>query len=157
MVIPSNVKHLDQRVFEFCLKLENVQIDDGVEFIGNGCFFCCRKLKSFTMPNTVLETGKEVLLGCRSLEKVRFSAGLKKIEVGLISRCRKLTEIVLPECVEIVCNGAFAECSNVTVFEYKNPDIIMGVKVFDGCTSLLSDPEFLNRMDRFLKNTIGQK
>ena len=56
-----------------------------------------------------------------------------------------------------VCNGAFAECSSVTSFEYENPDIVMGVKVFDGCTALLEDPEFLEKMDKFLKNQVGQK
>lgn len=33
----------------------------------------------------------------------------------------------------------------------------MGVKVFDGCTALLEDPEFLEKMDKFLKNQVGQK
>lgn len=130
---------------------------EGVEFIGNGCFFCCRRLKEFYMPNTVKATGKEILLGCRSLERITFSTKLRKIEVGLISRCRKLRKIYLPQNIEIVCNGAFAECSRVERFEYENLDIVMGVKVFDGCTSLLENSNFIKKMKKYLENTVGQK
>jgi hypothetical protein len=110
-----------------------------------------------TMPNTVKATGKEILLGCRSLERITFSTKLRKIEVGLISRCRKLRKIYLPQNIEIVCNGAFAECSRVERFEYENLDIVMGVKVFDGCTSLLENSNFIKKMKKYLENTVGQK
>ena len=130
---------------------------EGIEFIGNGCFFCCRRLKEFYMPNSIIGTGKEILLGCRSLERVTFSSKLEKIEVGLLSRCRKLKKIYLPFKVGTVCNGAFAECSGLECFEYENPNIVMGVKVFDGCTSLLANEEFKKRMATFLANNIGRK
>lgn len=109
------------------------------------------------MPDSVCSTGKEILLGCRCLERVSFSSSLERIEVGLISRCRKLKEIHLPKNIKVVCNGAFAECCSVEHFQYDNPDIVMGVKVFDGCTALLNNSSFVEKMDRYLNNSIGQK
>ena len=154
MEIPEKVTIIDQRAFEFCLNLRQVVFKgNALESIENGAFFLCRRLENFFMPNSVTRTGKEILLGCRKLKQVRLSNNMRRIEAGLLARCKSLTSVKIPPNVETICNGAFAECRDLKNFELTNFDVNMGVKVFDGCTRLLEEPTFVERMGKFLNST----
>ena len=154
MEIPPKVTIIGQRAFEFCLNLRQVVfLGNAVESIENGAFFLCRRLETFSMPDSVTRTGKEILLGARKLHRVHLSQNLKRIETGLLARCKSLTTITIPQSVETICNGAFAECCGLKTFELKNFDVSMGVKVFDDCTHLLENAEFVERMKKFLNST----
>lgn len=106
------------------------------------------------MPDTVERTGKEILLGCRCLRHVRFSASLRRIECGLLARCRRLERIDLPESVEVVCNGAFAECVSCKDFT-GGETARYGVKVFAGCESLHANAGVARKIEVLTSDAIS--
>lgn len=76
IIIPKSVKSIDSCAFEGCKFLNNVTIDDGVEYIGLNAFVNCHSLKSISIPSSV-KTIQDCALG------YNYSAEIQGCEVLL--------------------------------------------------------------------------
>ena len=93
-------------------------------------------------------------MGCRRLRQVHLSNSLRRIECGLLARCRCLEEISIPDSVEVVCNGAFAECAACRSVR-GGEKAIYGVKVFDRCDRLMEDPDMSFKISRLTQGAVS--
>ena len=88
--IHSDCRFIFDNAFQYCSKLEIIDIPNSVKFIGSSVFDYCNKLSSVDLPNS-----------------------LTRIESFLFNHCNGLTEIDIPETVEYIGGWAFANCHNL--------------------------------------------
>lgn len=113
LFIPSEIKGVEVKSIKISNgalpNLEKVIIEEGIEIIGENCFYNSKNLKTVVIPRTV-----------------------KKIERQAFSKCDELINITLPKNIEEIGEGAFSEClklENVYISENIN---IIGKKAFLG-------------------------
>lgn len=70
LVIPADIKQINNYAFHGCKSFTKVTVGDGVNHIGIGAFYKCSSLTSITMGINVKTIGKEAFLSCSSLTKV---------------------------------------------------------------------------------------
>ena len=96
---------------------EQIQIPNGVEIIGERCFFGKEQLKIVLCPDSLLEIREQAFAGCVTLQNVILSDKLKRIEREAFAECRKLLKCNLPETVEYIGEYAFRRCITLKPFE----------------------------------------
>ena len=103
-------------VFENCLNLTSVTINEGVEYLGGRTFNGCDKLLRLDFPSTLKgigsTMGEYVVSGgtignCPSLT---YSNSF----IGFCSGCTSLTAITINDGIEFIGNRAFENCYNLT-------------------------------------------
>ncbi len=115
--IPQKVDGYDviglEGTFEQNQRIESVVIPDGVEFLGDRTFSCCRKMKTINLPDSL----NEIKANCFEY------SGIEKI--------------VLPSSVNNIDRQAFYECDKLVTLEMSNSSITeIPYEVFYGCDSL---------------------
>ena len=93
IVIPYNLKNIDDYTFYACSLLESVTFMEPIqiELLGKYAFSDCTSLKSIILPNT-----------------------LKTIDDYCFRNCTGLTSIIIPDSVETISSTAFSGCTNLT-------------------------------------------
>lgn len=71
-IIHPNTKTINIRAFEYCLKLEDVTIPNGVTTIEKYAFYACKELKSITIPRSVTSMGLGVFQWCGNLTTINY-------------------------------------------------------------------------------------
>ena len=103
-------------VFENCLNLTSVTINEGVEYLGGRTFNGCEKLLRLDFPSTLKgigsTMGEYVVSGstngkCPSLTYTNSF-------IGFCSGCTSLTAITINDGIEFIGNRAFEDCYNLT-------------------------------------------
>ena len=107
ITIPGTTKKINEHAFAYC-GISKVNISNGVEELGTGCF-----------------------QGCISLENVALPDGLIIIGEGAFSGCSSITSIQLPDSLKTIENTAFFHTGLDTVFIPANVESI-GESVFSG-------------------------
>jgi hypothetical protein len=64
IVIPDNIKRIDNRAFYNCESLKEITIPNSVTSIGDEAFSWCISLTSITIPNSVKIIGNEAFHNC---------------------------------------------------------------------------------------------
>lgn len=146
--------------------IDNINIPESVKEIRSMAFISCTKLKhiSFdTDPIKLTKIGNEVFSNT-GIEQMIFSDSVKTIGSGCFRNCNNLTYVSLPKdltiipesmftgcallkkncCgkIEIVKDGAFARCTNLTDFDFSNI-FYLGCDSFreSGIKELVLDPD----------------
>lgn len=98
--IPKSVKMIEKFAFQVCDNLEEVLIQEGaLQYIGDGAFIACRKLKSIKIPKGVTKIGNNAFASCECLDSVVLPSTLKEIHHHAFSHCQSLKTISIPmEC-----------------------------------------------------------
>ena len=71
--IPATYKELPvtrigDNAFNSCDRLKSITIPDSIISIGMGAFICCERLESITIPNSIISIGESAFWTCRNLE-----------------------------------------------------------------------------------------
>ena len=98
-------------------KEEQITIPDGVEVIGERCFFGNDTIKIVTCPESLLEIREQAFSGCVTLQGIVLSHKLKRIEREAFAECKKLLKCILPESIEYIGEYAFRRCLTLRVFD----------------------------------------
>ena len=98
-------------------KEEQITIPEGVEVIGERCFFGDDTIKIVTCPESLSEIREQAFAGCVTLQGIVLSEGLKRIEREAFAECKKLLKCNLPESVEYIGEYAFRRCMTLRVFD----------------------------------------
>lgn len=142
------------------LRMTEVLIPEGVEYIGAAAFAGCRELKKVTLPSTLREIGNDAFWGCTSLTGIRIPDSVTSIGIGAFYGCSRLKTVRLPEKLETIWHAVF---ENTALTEVTLPDTVteiepyafrnckdlktvsfparlarIGCDAFSGCTSLTS-------------------
>ena len=106
--------------------------------IGNSAFSYCDRLKSITIPNSVISIGYEAFAYCTGLTSVVIGNSVTSIGYEAFAYCTGLTSITIPNSVTSIVEGAFYNCTGLTSVVIGNSVTSIGSSAFSGCTGLTS-------------------
>ena len=70
VTVPSSVRTIEARAFDYCLFLKDITLSEGLEEIKNFAFRDCLALEEITLPSTLTSIGSKVFSGCENLKNV---------------------------------------------------------------------------------------
>ncbi len=79
-----------------------------VTSIGDIAFWCCTKLISITIPDSVTSIGKLAFYNCDSLTSITIPDSIASIGGDAFYNCDSLASITMPDSVTSICDYAFA-------------------------------------------------
>lgn len=81
VTIPGSIGILCEEMFQNCIYLESVIVEEGVTEIELEAFMGCTSLKSVSLPSTLVEVGNYCFSGCTALQKLELPVGLSTLDV----------------------------------------------------------------------------
>lgn len=113
------VTSIEAGAFEGCTALEQIELADSIETIGENAFDNCISLKKAVLPEKVTRIEQRLFNYCSGLESVTFQGGITAIESCAFIKCTSLKEINWPQTLESIGDHAFWGCavSSVTLPE----------------------------------------
>ena len=114
---------------------EEVEIPEGIEVIGAGAFFNCRKIRSIKLPSTLKRIDTNAFRGCESLESITIPDGVTYIGKGAFRGCTSLLEITLPRAIKMLPGELFQNCTSMITVNTTD-EISVGFRTFYGCKNL---------------------
>lgn len=104
----ENVIRAEQYEYE---EFSQFIINDGVTAIEARAFQYCRKLETIDIPASVLTIGGDAFEYCSSLKSVNINEGCTEIGDGAFEYCESLTDVNIPASVEKIEKSSFDYCS----------------------------------------------
>ncbi|MCD8286189.1 MAG: leucine-rich repeat domain-containing protein, partial [Clostridia bacterium] len=108
-----------------------------VTSLEQGAFENLRSVTSVTLPNSVTSYGKYSFSSCL-IPKVVLSENAPVIPAHCFHSALYLGSIDLPDCVTVLGDTAFTNCTRLTNVKFPKYLESMGKRCFSGCTSLTS-------------------
>lgn len=106
LILPSSLKVILKDAFKGCKKLQHIDLPEGIEYLGNSCFFEAG-LKSIWIPDFVKVIPSRCFYDCKDMESVVFGNKIKELGYGAFDGCQKLKQINLPETVQEISRSCF--------------------------------------------------
>lgn len=135
--VKIDVKTIGSKAFNKCVKLEKVEIAEGLESIAGSAFSGCTSLTTINLPESVTEWGVGIFNGCSVLESINLPSSMKTIPNNMFNGCNKLATIELPE-VTSIGTSAFGYCKALTSVQIPSTVTKIGDNAFTQCISLAS-------------------
>ena len=117
-------------------QFKTIKIECALEEIPKNTFEFCSKLECVEIPEGTVEIGEEAFFGCYALEKILLPDGLRKIGDGAFSSCQALQEILLPDGLRKIGHGAFLGCSALKEVSLSPELMVLDSYAFLSCDSL---------------------
>lgn len=134
--LPTSVTSIEEKAFERCKSITNVNIPDSVTSIGDYAFSNCLSLTSIAIPHNITHIGNYVFDNCINLTSVIVGNSVSSIGNNAFKSCSSLTSINLPNLVTSIGNHAFSYCSSLTSINLPNSINSIGNYAFYCCASL---------------------
>ena len=136
---PENLKTIGDKALAFT-GIESAVIDASVSY-GNGVYYSCDELTSFSTAENVTEIPAGIVASCKNLTDVTIGSSVTKIGDEAFFRCTNIDEIDLPENLDSIGNKAFYGCSAVSEVVIPNSVKTIEGYAFYNC-DLLNDVSF---------------
>ena len=117
-------------------QFKTIKIECALVEIPKNAFDFCSKLECVEIPEGTVEIGEEAFFGCYALEKILLPDGLRKIGDGAFSSCQALQEILLPDGLRKIGHGAFLGCSALKEVSLSPELMVLDSYAFLSCDSL---------------------
>ena len=88
--IPGNLSEIEWYPFYNSSNLKEIDIPNGVEYIGEGAFYGCKNLTSIKIPNSVTSIADSAFSGCSSLKDIMIPDSVIKIEDGALKNVKNI-------------------------------------------------------------------
>ena len=134
--INDGVESIGNCAFSGCTNLKSIDIADSVEKIGKYIVSDCKKLKEFNIPDSVTEISPYAFSAAGGLEEVSLSSNLKTIPAACFNCCFNLLSITIPDKVTNIGDGAFLGCKNLSKIDMPLSIRKIGNQAFKDCNSL---------------------
>ena len=138
IIIPNNVKSIDDDAFADCVSLKEIHIPDSIISIGERAFEKCISLREITIPNSVTNIGDGAFYDCKDLKEVNIHNNVKSIGDWAFAYCSSLTSVTIPESVTIIGEFTFAKCESLKEISIHDNVTSIGKGAFSHCNSLTS-------------------
>lgn len=109
-----------------------------VTSIDEHAFYCCDRLTSVIIPNSVKNIGTYAFFNCCSLTSVKIPNSISRIEDYTFDHCIALTSVTIPNSVITIGIGAFEHCKSLTSITIPSSVTSIGSDAFYGCSGLSS-------------------
>lgn len=114
----------------------NVTIAEGYTKIDNFAFNGFGRMKTVTLPSTMMALGDYAFSECKRLKGIELPPSIKKIQRGAFSQCSKLTTIKVPAGVLEIDDDTFSFCESLEICELPNTVSNIGAQAFCACDKL---------------------
>jgi len=94
--VDSSVTVIPEGAFREYLKLEEVELSEGLISIGINAFYGCASLKRINLPSTLEEIGNRAFFECKRLDEVSLPVGLQQLGEYAFYCCESLHTIIIP-------------------------------------------------------------
>lgn len=134
------VKIIENSAFEDCEKLRSVSIPDSVIHIGESAFSGCESLTSIKIPDSVIYIGAFAFSGCMELKSVAIpdTDKIRYIRQGTFLNCENLKLIIIPDGVRVISQEAFRGCESLISVMLPSSIKSIGLCAFCFCENLKS-------------------
>ena len=149
-------------VFECCLSLKEVELNEGLESIGAGAFKGCKDLAGLVIPDNVSSIGGLAETLMKSTRESSSSAydllqeeggqpsvltsehiisdacsSCEHVDSGFLEGCSALCSVKLPKCLKYLGPNSFAGCSRLTFVELPDSLTVINRGTFSRCKKLI--------------------
>lgn len=80
--------------------------------------YCCRNLKSLSLPQGIKSMGEMALASCSSLEGITIPSTVESIGRGCFVTCNSITHLDIPDAVTSLGLGAFQQMAGLTSISF---------------------------------------
>lgn len=101
---------------EYSNTIKEIQVNDGVNSIGDCAFLGCTSLLNISLPRSIKHIGVRVFEGCSALTSIELPDGLTNIGYNTFKDCSALTTINIPTSVTSI-EEAFDGCTSLPVVD----------------------------------------
>ncbi len=134
--LSDQMMEVEYSAFYGCEKLTQIQICEGVKFIGFQAFRLCDGLTEVTIPDSVFKLDDYAFQNCDGLEKVHIGAGVKRIGRYCFAELDRLKEITVPGNVRTIDDHAFGDIKSLEKVVLENGISQIGNSAFISCFNL---------------------
>jgi len=124
-IIPEGAKVLVDGLFLMPLPncwvnstLKKIILPDGLEEIGNCCFWSCDEIEKFDLPESIRKIGANAFRYCDGITEITIPEGVTEILEGTFCGCMSLETVCLPRSLSFIGNAAFEECESLGSIQY---------------------------------------
>ena len=97
----------------FHSNLCEVELPQGLSYIGANAFYDSPDLDEVKIPSTVTKIKQSAFSGCTGLTKIELPPQLEEVDYNSFYGCSRLTEITIPSSVKIIRGSAFESCTSL--------------------------------------------
>lgn len=110
--------------FGLRMNLNNVEIDEGVQEVGNDAFKSCANLNEVSFPSTLRSIDEGAFQMCEQLRQLDLS-NTRLTDIGRLSfkECSELDVVRMPPTLESIGFESFKRCRNLTQVDLSNTKI----------------------------------
>ena len=125
ITIPSSVTEIEDGAFHSTFYLERVNLNEGLESIGNRSFENSNSIKELKFPSTLKSVGEKSFYDNSSLVKLELNDGLETIGENAFLGCRSLKSVTIPASVTSIGEKAFGyfydtqKIDDFTIYGYR--------------------------------------
>ena len=116
--------------------LIEVELPEGLTYLGDYAFLGAAKLESITLPSTLTTIGGAAFYECTKLTNIMIPSEVKTIDADAFFGCTGLTSITIPDKVETLGQGVFESCTQLTSMNIPKSVKSMGMQMFGYCDAL---------------------
>ena len=132
--IDESITEVDERAFDQCTNLLEVDFHDRVYTIHKMAFQFCTSLKSASLRG-VRTIDSRAFFHCINITNVKFGSKLRTIGARAFQQCNNLQYVKIPS-VWTIGFGAFFKCEGLTDVEFGEGLVTLECRAFNSCKSL---------------------
>ena len=136
VTLPTTVKELAEGAFYSCYKLAELNLNDGLEKLGERALAYNRAATKYVIPSTVSSIGESCFANCSKLEEVVLPEGITTIPAYCFDRSMQLTTVNIPSTVTFIDENAFQTCGSLTDVTLPEGLVELGERAFVDCESI---------------------
>lgn len=134
IILSDSVKVIEG--YAFCKSsTKEVYISDNVKFLGVGVFYKS-SIVNMELPKHITEIPDMTFYCCKYLKSVSIPEDVKKIGKSAFNSCSGLYTVKLPFMLECIDNSAFFSCNNLRIIEILSNVREIGEHAFGDCSCL---------------------
>ncbi len=134
ITLPEGLTELGYSVFGGS-GIRTIQLPSTLNYIGDGMFYQCCSLTSFTIPSTITEIKDGAFSGCENLVSVIIPESVQSMGKRVFSNTA-LTEVNIPPSITMLGDDTFYQCKKLSKVALPEGLTVIGEACFQDCKVL---------------------